>query len=789
MIDCCARCGDVGEAERVVNGMIGGSGQSEKPNNQSQYFWEEQKYISHKKVPIQAWTALLKGYVHSGAMDKADSLFCYLCKDLNNTSTDDAKKRKFSGGKGANGPNVRTLNTLLRGCLWTATTSVGTVANATASNQAKKKKKHDNDREAASRNELVGGISTAKRAWELCNNGGVVFDSSSYEYFITMLCQSLQCEAATECLGQMKRQFNLHDEDGRANDDPTLLESLAVCLVCISRAHALLGEVDNARRCALEALGVIEQFNSASSVDINANNASTTRKTTGGKQAWKSYKGKGNVESIADNNFKGRREESNKLFRSHRISELKTEATSLQELCSGSFDVITQDRKYVARCMMTRLLYFSGGGTTGLDDILEANKKDDDAKDTQQSYVQWIHSLWHSFGLKEVVRLAINEDDKTNDIGSLIQKENDHTLTLENCNRLRTYLLGKDYNVISDNGRINFKRVFSRLSGNSSSLLGKSDINSNDVPLHIELGAGSGDWAALQAQLNPSENYVTVELRADRVAQTFAKGVLHKGNDEPNTKITFGKGGNQGNDTSSLGNLCCVGSECGSFLRDRITPATARTIFVNHPEPPTQTSTNDDEQAHMLNAQTILASARCLAKSGRLIIVTDNLIYARLICRTLANTLDKGKLVSVSPKEVNDLVRVESFNNGKGKSVHLYEGKPSLSIGHYIPIGNTGGNSYFDRLWKRGAGKHAEMRKRYIIAVRTNDGRSDNSGDSSYTPKPKYVATAGKSNGAVDNGKGSNETKGNKKRSAEKQKQRNERRLLKKQQQIQQQQK
>ena len=159
---------------------------------------------------------------------------------------------------------------------------------------------------------------------------------------------------------------------------------------------------------------------------------------------------------------------------------------------------------------------------------------------------------------------------------------------------------------------------------------------------------------------------------------------------------------------------------------------------------------------------------------GRLIIVTDNLIYARLICQTLVRTLEKiNKLVGLVPSEVRDLRRVESFGNA---SIHLYEGKPSQSIGHYKPQKIEGGTSYFDRLWRTGAGKHADMRKRFIIGLRTSGGNY------SYVHKgvkSSRVPSPGKGKQNHPNGGGE---KACKKKSDEKQRRRNERRLLKKQQ-------
>jgi len=439
--------------------------------------------------------------------------------------------------------------------------------------------------------------------------------------------------------------------------------------------------------------------------------------------------------------------------------------------------------------MMTRLLYFSGGGTTGKDvtKITTSSTRANVEEVTQQ----WIHSLWHSFGLKETVqRLLDNKDKGVESIfhpASSRKQSKKHgrnmlpsVLSQEICNRLVTHIVGNESVISSDSGCINFTQVFKSLNGDVD-----ASAPQQNKKLNIELGAGSGDWACLQAKLNSQENYVTVELRADRVAQTFAKCALHQE-----------QGGGQSKN-SPLTNVCCVGSECGSFLRDRVEPGSVKTIFVNHPEPPTQTynavttinggsgsKTNvasniiTEEPAHMLNSQTILSATRCLEPEGkgRLIIVTDNVIYARLICNTLVRMLeDDAKLVGLSPGEVRDLRRIESFGHS---SIHLYEGKPSLSIGHYTPRQFEGGTSYFDRLWRTGAGKHADMRKRFIIGLRTSGG---NISHVSKGVKSYGATSPGKNITPKPNGNGEGKSAG-KKKNEEKQKRRNERRLLKKQQ-------
>ena len=82
------------------------------------------------------------------------------------------------------------------------------------------------------------------------------------------------------------------------------------------------------------------------------------KQTTGGKKAWResgnSRDDDGNIVPT------GRREESNRLFRSHRQTELRQEALVLQDVDCN----VTKNSLFVAQMMLTRLLYFSGGGTT-----------------------------------------------------------------------------------------------------------------------------------------------------------------------------------------------------------------------------------------------------------------------------------------------------------------------------------------------------------------------------------------------------------------------------------------
>eukprot|EP00980_Cylindrotheca_fusiformis_P029734 scaffold23797_cov255-Cylindrotheca_fusiformis.AAC.1 len=92
-------------------------------------------------------------------MAKAEKLFASMC---------DAKAKKDL-------PNVRSLNTLLRGCLWCSASL------------------DDNG-------VVSGGVITSEKAWTMyqqkLNEGRLLsnFDVSSFEYSIALLCQALRAE-------------------------------------------------------------------------------------------------------------------------------------------------------------------------------------------------------------------------------------------------------------------------------------------------------------------------------------------------------------------------------------------------------------------------------------------------------------------------------------------------------------------------------------------------------------------------------------------------------------------
>ena len=470
------------------------------------------------------------------------------------------------------------------------------------------------------------------------------------------------------------------------------------------------------------------------------------------------------------NNNGNRREESNLIFRKHRLTELQTEAQTIQTICKNDPDRIksygSKNDGIMAKMLLSRLLYFSGGGTTPTDTINHHNQQQQ-----QNLREQLLIPLWFSFGLAASINRPIIKENQT-----FSKKDRKALYTfLNNQNPL-------EHNI-DKNGRIQFESIFDSTNNTGTGM------KKEGPQIHLELGAGSGDWIVTQAQCNPKDWYVSVELRADRVAQTFAKCLLAGGGDET-TKI--------------VENVCVIGAEAGSLLRQHIQPQSISTIFINHPEPPTQTFASDldsimkknNEPAHMLQSSTLLEIGKCLRPNGqgRLVIVTDNRWYARLICLSLQKAM---LLYSPPDNERHEylfhnhnpshhhfgggkkLFHVETFhyhqNDKKKKQISdviMYEGKPSEQIGHYVPStaasssnsSSSVGSSYFDRLWMSGAGKHAEMKKRFIIVME------------SYDPNTASLKATTTTNYNIKKGKK------NKKRSQARQEKRNQMRLERKRQ-------
>ena len=281
----------------------------------------------------------------------------------------------------------------------------------------------------------------------------------------------------------------------------------------------------------------------------------------------------------------------------------------------------------------------------------------------------------------------------------------------KDCNKILGGV-GLQSGILNSDGSLDLHRIFSAGIGFSKS---PKKRKRKTRRVEVELGAGFGDWIVRKALQNPSTDFLAVELRADRVAQIFARTAVLS-------------------TIKPVSNLCVVGAESGNFLCNHLSNESVDTIYVNHPEPPTQTfgaeSTNlisimegGQEPAHMLNSNVIIAIGKALKRmsSSRFVVVTDNFWYCKLICSTIEKVMRQhsGLFCVVDLTNADNsqsFTKVETDDDGSKCSVLMFKGKPNETIGY--PSGSTGdGESYFDRLWRAGAGRHAEMYARYIVVM------------------------------------------------------------------------
>ena len=223
---------------------------------------------------------------------------------------------------------------------------------------------------------------------------------------------------------------------------------------------------------------------------------------------------------------------------------------------------------------------------------------------------------------------------------------------------------------LNSQGHIDFHRVF-----------GESTTKSSE--LKLEICSGAGEWAVAQAKSDTESQYVTLELRHDRVYSTFYRSICAQTN-----------------------NLCVIGGDAVDVLKRRIADSSLATLFINHPEPPQQNNKegSTSQGKHLLTMNFLSLAADKLQTSGMMTIVTDNLWYARFLMRQLGGAPHPRSLVNVEIGGGSGGLKESETESGYS----VYVGKPDASCGHSVDA-----SSYFDRLWKRG-----NLVDRYVLVLK-----------------------------------------------------------------------
>ena len=205
-----------------------------------------------------------------------------------------------------------------------------------------------------------------------------------------------------------------------------------------------------------------------------------------------------------------------------------------------------------------------------------------------------------------------------------------------------------------------------------SSTIDVSELVDGATSTIVELGSGSGEWAAAKALHDPSIALLAVESRCDRAASIIKRSVL-----------------------DDVRNLCVAHGDATNVL-SALRPGSVSCIHANFPEPPSQTCI-DTDMPHMLSAECFRSAALALKPGGRFIVVSDNEAFSRFLVADI--------------HEAFDTVRLPYREVAAG----VYVGAPSVEIGW-----PSKGDSYFDRLWRRGVSRHSATADRYVMCWEWN---------------------------------------------------------------------
>jgi len=647
-INCNVRCGQLPAALRLLDRL--------------------RKHGKGIKADVIHYTTILKGYCELGDMSAATQVL------------HDMHLRRVM-------PNVRTINTYLRGCVQTGAT--------------------------AAADKVIA---------EMQKEYGSSPDVSSWEYLIALLSQGLKLDKCLPIIGRLK-------------SDDTMSTGMASMHAHVARSAAILGEKKTSRKCisfAKESLtkdelrvNVIGETSAGSAgvgvgdndadeecgedgdVDMNGTTTGTAIagasagahiEATGGKRAWREG-------TVGDS-----RAQSLALFRAHKISE-----------CRSDLDLIEKflERPQAVDEMLPFFLRVLSLHTATPIDSKPATSSTD-ARDTIVN--QLAEGLLVRFGLtsyltkhykmvpsgdfpdtKKEIPISANSATSTGVASGTASDKKDkkskkkaaaaanaakaamsplQLLPDAHVALVKTHL----QRCVKNDGCFDFAQVFATNGSQAKAAGGKGMIRQ----LKLEICSGAGEWAVAQALADTANDYITLELRHDRVYQTFYRALC-----------------------AQASNICAIGGDANLVLAQHISPDSLTNVFINHPEPPQQTGAlhAGSEGKHLLTLDFFNQVARVLQPGGQVTIVTDNVWYARFLVRLLGTAPHPRALAGV---EIDAKTGCKSVEEEGGYKVYL--GKPGSFCGHTIDA-----SSYFDRLWKRG-----NLIDRYVLILKKSSGDSSN---------------------------------------------------------------
>eukprot|EP01038_Epipyxis_sp_PR26KG_P016761 gene16761-22933_t len=616
-----------------------------------------------RKRDVIILTTLMKGYCNDGNVDKSITTL----REMDRLHIP---------------PNVRTINTILRGCV------------------------------------QVGNVRSAEEVFnDLNKKYKIVPDISCWEYMISLYCQVFQLDKALPLIGRISK-----------TSLPEMLIGLVNMNVNIARSAALLGEWKTCRK-SLKFIdeNVDKAYNDTSSHHNNDDNNNGDMKNNdnkkqalGGKRAWKS-----NTDEYDS------REKSLLLYREHLDIEIKNESKRIDEFMKTmiSNNISNNKLSSIEYIFPFFLRIFS------FHELQNFNNNDNKVKKNSEESVNATNEINNiikftaqKFGLTNIVQKVKSDEisnQKVNNSIKSIKTDNNEkkknitsniTNNIQNNSRFQSLLYNHSTirlpSFDASTGMIDFLKLFNissfiydDIDNNNNSE--KQNHNQNEIkPIKMEICSGGGEWAVEQARNDPNSNWLTVELRHDRVYQTFTKAIF-----------------------SNVTNLFMICADAMKLLPNRIPSELCDALFVNHPEPPQQTGGLESQGNHLLTKEFFIEASRILRMKGIFTIVTDNLWYGKFLLRIISSLISQNKLLPNNEKsfvlkslllnEITNYYNSNSNNNNNNlnesqwvlldaeEGVSLYVGKPGYLAGHIVEA-----SSYFDRLWKK-----KQLNDRYFIVL------------------------------------------------------------------------
>lgn len=467
-----------------------------------------------------------------------------------------------------------------------------------------------------------GSLTMARRAFERVRDWDIVPDETTHRLMGRLLAQGLRCDELKSLIKSVKKNEHL-----RWTVDPSFGHCQFWCA----------GKCERGANCRFYHDPSIEQVDaSARETDVNdmlahlyVNHAHATAMSGDVKQCFKSLAKA--AESFAqddDGNAAGLkdRDERAELFRQTSRDELKREMKRIkafaERLKNGEQKAPNLDEHFA------RSLIFSS-------QILQPPERGSTSSEEEVSAVR--EHLYSA--LKDTMGMS----DSERKVKRAIRK------------------------VISEDGTIRFDRMFSHR------------LKKDERELNLEVAAGNGDWAVAQAATDESSDWISLELRHDRVYSIFSRAVF-----------------------SGASNFAAMGGDAAYVMRRYIAPGSVSNVFVNFPEPPHHSGdAAADNSLALLNKEFFRDIHAGLKEKGGLVIFSDNHRYMQSLARMLAGM----DLFSSRDADVTSREPAELYETIDG--VRLYQGIPGPLAGHRVHE-----QSYFDRFWENG--RHVD---RYFLSV------------------------------------------------------------------------